>query len=105
MNEMPSTKFESKTTTHCIQPTTFKTMNTTQAFNTGVAISLAQKTSPSTSAKVAHPAKTSVASRKTLVLGALAVASCTAAVLCFKAAMVINEVFAALDATYKDFYT
>jgi hypothetical protein len=39
------------------------------------------------------------------VPGLLAVASCAAAVLWFKAAVIISEVLAAMDAAYKNFST
>jgi hypothetical protein len=73
--------------------------------NAGVAIGLARTTNPATPATTARPAATPAARKKTLVLGGLAVASCAATVLWFKAAVVISEVLAAIDATYKAFYT
>jgi len=80
-------------------------MNTTHSMNAGVAIGLAQKANPAAPAAAACPAITQPARRKILVPGLLAVASCAAAVLWFKAAVIISEVLAAMDAAYKNFST
>jgi hypothetical protein len=66
-------------------------MNTTRSMNANDAIGLTQQPNPTAPA----------ARRKSLVPGLLAVASCAAAVLVFKAAIVINELLACLDAAYK----
>ena len=105
MNETTQNKFESKTTTHCIQPIEIKNMNTTHSMNAGIAIGLAQPPNPAVPARAARPVATPAVQRKTLALGLLAVASCAAIVLCFKAAMIISDVLVAIDATYKSFYT
>jgi hypothetical protein len=105
MNETTQNKFESKTTTQCIQPAENKNMNTTHSLNAGVAIGLAQKPNPAVPARAARPAALGAAQRKTLVLGLLAMATCAAAVLCLKAAVIINEVLASLDSVYNTFYT
>lgn len=73
--------------------------------NAGVAIGLAQTSNPASPTTAARPVALPAAHKKTLVLGGLAVASCAATVLWFKAAVVISEVLAAIDATYKAFYT
>ena len=80
-------------------------MDTTHSMNAGVAIGLAQTSTPAPQTTAARPVATPAARQKTLVLGGLAVASCAASVLWFKAAVVISEVLAAMDATYKAFYT
>ena len=105
MNETRPEKFESKTSNQCIQPMDQANMNTTQSMNAGVAIGLAQKPSPKASASTLQPAVMPTALRKTLAIGLLAVASCAAALLWFKAVVVINDVLASLDAAYKAFYT
>ena len=80
-------------------------MNTTTTMNAGVAIGLAQTSNPAPRTTAARPAATPAALKKTLVLGGLAVASCTATVLWFKAAVVISEVLAAMNAVYNAFCT
>ena len=105
MNEIKSEKFESKTMTHCIQSTEHNNMNPTQSINAGVAIGLAQGSSPAVPAQVVRAAATPASRKKTLVLGLLAVASCAAVVLLFKAAGIVSDVLVAIDATYKSFYT
>ena len=105
MNETKQEKFESKTMTHCIQPTENNNMNTTQSMNAGVAIGLAQTSNPASQATTVRPVATPAARKKTLVLGTLAVASCAATVLWFKAAVVISEVLASMDAVYDAFCT
>lgn len=80
-------------------------MNTTYITNASAAIGLAQQSNPAAPATAARLAATPAARKKALVLGLLAMASCTAAALCFKAAVLISEVLAALDAAYKTFYT
>jgi hypothetical protein len=77
-------------------------MNPTHSMNASVAIGLVQNTNPSATATVLRPAATPAARRKILVLGLLVVASCAASVLVFKAAMILNDVFACLDAAYKN---
>ena len=105
MNETKPEKFESKTITHCIQPTENNNMNTTQSMNAGVAIGLTQGSNAAFPARAARPAATPAARKKTLALGLLAVASCAAVVLWFKAAVVISETLASLDAVFNAFYT
>lgn len=105
MNESKQEKFESKAITHCIQPTENNNMNTTQSMNADVAIGLAQGSNPAFPARAARPAATPAARKKTLALGLLAVASCAAVVLWFKAAVIINDVLVAIDAAYNNFYT
>jgi hypothetical protein len=80
-------------------------MNTTQSMNTGVAIGLAQTSNPTPRATAVRPVATPAARKKTLVLGGLAVASCAATVLWFKAAVVIGEVLASVNAVYDAFCT
>jgi hypothetical protein len=105
MNETQPKKFESKTTNQCIQPIESNNMNTTHSMNAGVAIGLAQESTPTPPVAAMRPAATSAARRKTLVLGLLTVASCAATILWFKAAVIIGQVLAALDAAYANFYT
>ena len=105
MNETKQENFESKTMTHCIQPIENNNMNTTQSMNAGVAIGLAQTSNPASPATTARPVAMPAARNKTLVLGGLAVASCAATVLWFKAAVVISEVLASMDAVYDAFCT
>ena len=73
--------------------------------NADVAIGLAQGSNPAFPARAARPAATPAARKKTLALGLLAVASCAAVVLWFKAAVIINDVLVAIDAAYNNFYT
>jgi hypothetical protein len=80
-------------------------MDTTQSINAGVAIGLAQTSNPASPVSTARPVATPAARKKTLVLGGLAVASCAATVLCFKAAMIISGVLASMDAVYDAFCT
>jgi hypothetical protein len=85
-------------------------MNTTYITHANAAIGLAQETNTESPATATCPAATQAAAtqaarKKTLVLGLLGMASCTAAALCFKAAVLISEVLAAIDAAYKTFYT
>jgi hypothetical protein len=105
MNETQPEKFESKTTTQCIKSIESKNMNTTHSMNAGVAIGLAQKSNPTLPVVAVRPAATFAMRRKTLVLGLLTVASCAATILWFKAAVIIGQVLAALDATYANFCT
>ena len=79
-------------------------MNTT-TINAGVAIGLVQTSSPALPATFARPVALPGARKTTLILGGLVAASCAAIVLWFKAAVVISEVLAAMDATYKAFCT
>jgi hypothetical protein len=104
MNERQPNEFESKITTRCIQPTAGKIMNTT-TINAGVAIGLAQTSNLASPATFARPGALPAARKSTLVLGGLAVTSGVAIVLWFKAAVVINEVLAAMDAVYNSFCT
>ena len=60
---------------------------------------------PTRGIRVASPVATPAARKKTLVLGGLAVATCLATVLWFKAAVVIGEVFASVNAVYDAFCT
>jgi hypothetical protein len=105
MNEIQPEKFESKTTTQCIKSIESKNMNTTHSMNAGVAIGLVQKSNPTLPVVAVRPAATFAVRRKTLVLGLLTVASCAATILWFKAAVIIGQVLAALDAVYANFYT
>ena len=82
-----------------------KTMNTTHTMNIGVAIGLAETSNPSTPASAVRPHNPAAASRKTLVLGLLAVASCAVGVLCFKAAVIIGYLVVSLDNLYNSFCT
>jgi hypothetical protein len=105
MNETTQNKIESKTISHCIQPTENNNMNTIHSMNAGIAIGVAQQLNPAVPARAARAAATPAVQRKTLVLGLLAVASCAAIVLCFKAAIVISEVLASIDAAYNAYCT
>jgi len=80
-------------------------MHTTQTLNAGVAIGLAQNTNLPVPACVTRTIQTSTTRRNTLAWGALAVASCAAALLWFKAAVIINEALASLNAAYQAFCT
>jgi len=73
--------------------------------NAGVAIGLAPKTLEPSRAGTARAAGSTASRRKTLALAGLAVAGFAAGALWFKAAMVIREVLASLDAAYQAFYT
>jgi hypothetical protein len=80
-------------------------MDTTHSMNAGVAIGFAQTSNPASRTTAARPVAMPAARKKTLVLGALAVASCAATVLWFKAAVVISEVLASINAVYDGFCT
>jgi hypothetical protein len=105
MNETQPKKFESKTTIQCIQSIESENMNTTHSMNAGVAIGLAHTSNPTPPVAAVRLAATPAAHRKTLVLWLLTVASCAATILWFKAAVIIGQVLAALDAAYANFYT
>jgi hypothetical protein len=80
-------------------------MDTTHSMNAGVAIGLTQTSNPAPPAATALRVAMPAARKKTLALGALAVAGCAAIVLWFKAAMVISEVLASINAIYDSFCT
>jgi len=75
-------------------------MDTTQSINAGVAIGFAQTSDIVPPATTARPVARPAARKKTLVLSGLAVASCAATVLWFKAAVVISEILASMNAVY-----
>ena len=76
-------------------------MNTTHTMNATVALGLAPKSNPTAATPATRPVSTADARRKTLALGLLAVATSTAAVVVFQAAMSMGELHALLDQAYK----